>query len=94
MPEDRGENVPYEEYLQYLELKALAAPNVGRNENFFQDGNENDNNVEGEHLIRLPPLVSIDDHCSLTRSLNLKCQYYAHVMHYVANSNKKLISTI
>jgi len=83
---DREENGPFPEgpASQYLEeeFRALAVPDVGPNVNVLQD--ENDSNGELP-LIRLPPMVSDDNLCSRTRSLNFKQrQYYVHVMYNVA----------
>jgi len=87
---DREENDPLPEgsASQYLdeEFRALAVPDVGQNVNVLQDENDSNNPEDGDlPLIRLPPMVSDDNLCSLTRSLNFKQrQYYAHVVHNVA----------
>jgi len=73
---DREENSPFPEgpASQYLdeEFRALAVPDGGQNVNVLRD--ENGSNGEFP-LIRLSPMVSDDNLCSLTRSLNFKGLY-------------------
>jgi len=64
---------------QYLdeEFRALAVPDVGQTVNVLQDENDSTNPEDGQlPLIRLPPMVSGDNLCSLTRSLNFKQRQY------------------
>jgi len=83
---DREKNGPLPEgpASQYVdeEFRALAVPDGCQNVNVLQD----ENDLNGElPLIRLPPMVSDDNLCSLTRSLNFKQrQYYAHVLYNVS----------